>query len=190
MDDGIRCFIRHADGFGSQEAASFFAQMEDQSARLRESLRGISTAELEWQPAPGMNTIGMLLAHIAIGEVLWAQRALLGLEMDIQGVLGLARADDGMPLAPDGEPPAALRGRTLAEYEATLAKARACWRAAAAQLSDADLDREITLTRRDGQATMNLRWVLYHVLEHFAGHYGQILLLRHLRAGWARPSAR
>ncbi len=25
-----------------------------------------------------------------------------------------------------------------------------------------------------------MRWVLYHMLEHFSGHYGQILLLRHL----------
>jgi hypothetical protein len=24
-----------------------------------------------------------------------------------------------------------------------------------------------------------MRWVLYHMLEHFSGHYGQILLLRH-----------
>jgi hypothetical protein len=23
------------------------------------------------------------------------------------------------------------------------------------------------------------RWILYHLLEHQAGHYGQILLLRH-----------
>jgi hypothetical protein len=26
---------------------------------------------------------------------------------------------------------------------------------------------------------VTLRWTLYHMLEHLAGHYGQILLLRH-----------
>ena len=35
-------------------------------------------------------------------------------------------------------------------------------------------------TRASG-ATMilNRRWTLYHMLEHYAGHYGQILLLIH-----------
>ena len=35
-------------------------------------------------------------------------------------------------------------------------------------------------TRRNGTVEeINVRWVLYHMLEHFSGHYGQILLLRH-----------
>ena len=31
-----------------------------------------------------------------------------------------------------------------------------------------------------GQRIYAIRWYLYHILEHFSGHYGQILLLRHL----------
>jgi len=35
-------------------------------------------------------------------------------------------------------------------------------------------------TRCDGSnATYTVRWVLYHVLEHEAAHYGQIGLIRH-----------
>ena len=34
--------------------------------------------------------------------------------------------------------------------------------------------------RADGSfRNLNVRWILYHVLEHQAGHYGQMLLLRH-----------
>ena len=36
--------------------------------------------------------------------------------------------------------------------------------------------------RKDGtKRILNGRWIYYHVLEHFAGHYGQILLLKHMR---------
>ena len=54
-------------------------------------------------------------------------------------------------------------------------------------VTPADLDRTITRKRANGELrTVSVRWMLYHVLEHFAAHYGQILLLRHLhrsRAG-------
>jgi len=174
-------FIQLAHGFRSREAASFFAQMEDQSQRLREAVEGITLRELEWQAAPGMNTIGMLLAHLAVAEVLWAQVALLDMaEADTKPVLGIARADDGMPIAADGKHPAVLEGRTLAEYEVFLARARLCYRDAALKLTDADMDREVSVSRPGGKRTFNIRWAMYHVLEHFAGHFGQVLLLRHL----------
>ena len=43
------------------------------------------------------------------------------------------------------------------------------------------LARVVEVTLRDGRRMrFNVRWILHHLLEHFAGHYGQILLLRHL----------
>ena len=182
MSDSIQTFILPAEGFCSREAASSFSQLEDQSKRLLESVRGITSEELEWQPAPGMNTIGMLMAHFAIAEVLWTEKVLLGKkEVDTKAVIGLALHDDGIPLAPDGKPPALLKGKSLAEYEATLAKARAYYREAVSKLSDEDAGRQVTFTRFTGAScTVNIRWVMYHVLEHFAGHFGQVLLLRHL----------
>jgi pimeloyl-ACP methyl ester carboxylesterase len=48
-------------------------------------------------------------------------------------------------------------------------------------IADSDLEREITRTRPDGtQRVINVRWYFYHILEHYSGHYGQVLLLRHL----------
>ena len=54
-----KSLIHPSEGFRSREAASFIAQMDDQSRRLGEALQGISPQELEWQAAPGMNTVGI-----------------------------------------------------------------------------------------------------------------------------------
>jgi uncharacterized damage-inducible protein DinB len=191
MSTFTKSLIHPAEGFRSREAASFLAQMEDQSRRLGEALRGITTQELEWQPAPGMNTVGMLLAHIAVAEVAWAQLALRGIEkVETESVLGIGQDDDGMPLPEDASPPPSVKGKDLAYYEGLLSKARAYFKDGAAKVTEADLDREITRTRPDGTVrVINVRWGIYHVLEHFAGHFGQILLLRHLyRATVGAPS--
>jgi hypothetical protein len=64
----VRKVLEMPAGFRSKEAASCFAQLDDQSARLTEDTRQLTPEAIAWQPAPGMNTIGMLLAHIAIVE--------------------------------------------------------------------------------------------------------------------------
>ena len=182
MADQTNLLPRTATGYRSGEAGSFLLQMDDQSRRLFEAVRDLTPEELEWQPAPGMNTIGMLLAHLAIAEVFWTQAGVLAMsKFDVQPVLGLGEDDDGMPLEPDGPAPANLRGKRLPYFEDLLARARTYLKEAAEPLTDADLEREITRTRPDGsRRVVNVRWVLYHLLEHYSGHFGQVLLLRHL----------
>ena len=168
----------------------FVAQLDDQSRRLTLDTRGMTRSALEWQPAPGMNTMGMLLAHLAVVEVHWMQVGPLDrAQSDVTEVLGIGVDDDGLPLPPRGKPPAALRGKPLAFFDDLLARARAHTVRVAGGLTDADLDREVSRVRKTGQTRVfNLRWVFYHMLEHYAGHYGQILLLRHLhRATHAKP---
>ena len=174
-----RDFLEAPAGYRSREVALFVAQMDDQSRRLAEDTRSLTPAELEWQPALGMNTVGMLLAHIAIVEVFWVQ---VGLErpFDCTSLLGIGEWDDGLPLAAEGRPPETLRGKELDTFDDLLARARAHTKHSVADLTDADLDREVTRRKRDGtNESFNLRWVFYHMLEHLAGHYGQVLLLRH-----------
>lgn len=178
-----RFLIEAPAGFRSAAAGVFVAQLDDLSRRRGEAFHDVTAAELEWQLRPGMNTIGMLLAHMAIVEVVWMDIGPLGLaEPRVEGVLGLGRDDDGMPLPEGATSPALLRGKDLAWYEGLFTRARAHTKEVAAGLTDADLDRQLTRTRPDGsQRTFNLRWVLHHLVEHDAGHYGQALLLRHLR---------
>ena len=182
MAEVVQSLLRPAEGFRSREAASFYAQLEDQARILRESIQGMTPQELEWQPERGMNTIGMLLAHNAIVDVFWTQLAILGIvETDSMPALGISMDDDGMPLAPDAEGPANLKGKPLAYYEDLLARGRALVKEAWAKVSDADMDKQITRERPDGsKRVLSVRWAMYHILEHYAGHRGQVQLLRHL----------
>jgi hypothetical protein len=190
MTNPERYAIEPVAGFRSREAALFVAQLDDQSRRLTEDTGALTPAELEWQPAPGQNTIGMLLAHAAYWEVFWTRMALEGrpLPFEVRDVLGIDRADIGTPLPPDGRPPAGLAGRDAAYYHDLLARARAHTREIARGLTDADLERELARQRPDGtQNSIMVRWALYHMLEHLAGHHGQVNLMRHLqRAGAGR----
>jgi uncharacterized damage-inducible protein DinB len=182
MTQPVRRTIEPPAGFRSGEAALFVAQLDDQSRRLIEDTRALAPEALAWQPRPGQNSMGMLLAHVAYWEVFWDRYILEDqpLPFEVRDVLGLDRAEVGTPLPADGRPPAALAGRGIDFFHDLLARARAHTYAVARQLRDADLEREITRQRPDGsQTVITPRWALYHMLEHEAGHYGQILLLRH-----------
>ena len=172
--------LEAAHGMKSRQVALFLAQLDDQLENLTEDTRGATADELGWQPAPGMNTIGMLLAHIAKVEAGWIGAAARGLDFFQIEAVPVSWADTGMPLAASASPPAALVGKGLAFYDDLLARARGFTRECLATLTDADLEKRRSRIRRDGTPVdYNVGWALYHVLEHFAGHYGQILLLRH-----------
>ena len=160
---------------------SFLAQMDDQLAALKKQTAGLTPAQLHWQPRPGANTMGMLIAHIAIVEVWWIQVAPRNTpepewESRLRELLGIGLDDDGMPLREGALPPERLRGKTIDEYVALLDRARALTHAELKNWNDAELSGTYSFRNR-----LNTReWTLYHALEHFSGHYGQILLLKHL----------
>lgn len=175
-----RTVLTPSSGIASREVGWRKADLDDQLALLLEEIQGITPAELAWQMAPGMNTIGMLLAHLAIVEVFWVQIGLRGESEDIVQVLEVGMDADGIPIAGDAAPPAGLAGRDLAWYRDLLDRARVYLAANLCDRDDAWLDQERTRTRRNGNThTFDHRWVLYHLLEHFAAHSGQILLIRH-----------
>jgi hypothetical protein len=41
-------------------------------------------------------------------------------------------------------------------------------------------DRDLYKLYRVGKRDFSKMWTLYHVLEHFAAHFGQILMLKHM----------
>jgi len=163
-------------------AMAWLAHLDDQTKLLAKDLKGITPAELQWQMRPGMNTIGMLLAHLAIVEATWVRTAQ---ELEPYEILpklvGVGLMDDGMPLKAGGAPPRGLSGRDLKYYLNLIRRARAHTKRALRSFRDADLERSFVRTRRNGvRQRVTAGWILYHVAEHFSGHYGQILLLRHL----------
>ncbi|MEK7330861.1 MAG: DinB family protein, partial [Candidatus Eisenbacteria bacterium] len=169
-----------APGTTSRLAGLFLWQLDDQSRRLTEDTRGATPEELGWQQALGMNTIGMVLAHIAMVEIGWVEAGIRDRAWACDEVLQMNYKECGVPLAADGVPPPGLHGRELAFFDDLLARARAHTRAVVAPLTDANLERRFTQRKgTDREFEGNVGWTLYHILEHEAGHYGQINLLRH-----------
>jgi uncharacterized damage-inducible protein DinB len=169
-------------GFRSATVARFLWQMDEKRAKLLADTRGLDRAELQWQPAPGMNSIGMLLAHIGYAEAHLVQVGLLGEAVGhAQDVVGITEEEEGLPLAPGAPPSPALDGKELPFFDELLSRARARTHRVARTLGEEDLDRKVFRRRPDGtERVFNLAWVFYHLIEHEAGHHGQINLLRHL----------
>jgi len=167
-------------GYRSNEAGLYVLMLDDQTRRLREAIADVTPDELAWQPVPGQNTIGMLLVHLALVEVYWIQcgpggRTSDEADADYVRMLGITQDGDGMPLKADALPPAALVGKGLAYFDGLIDVARDHTKKVVREMTDADLERRFETPR----ARYTMRWVLYHILEHFSGHFGQILLLKH-----------
>lgn len=176
-------------GFRSREVAVKVAEIVAVHDLLRDAVQGLSAEQLGHQSAPGRNTLGMLIAHIAVAETHLGQVGLVGDPSGhVQDVLGIREDDDGLPLPVDGKPPAALEGRDLPFFLELLRRAEAHTRAACEPLTDEILAHEIVRPPRpDGtQRVFDRRWILLHMVEHAASHLGQI---RAVLAA-ARPSPR
>ena len=156
------------------------AQLDDQLRDLRETVGGLEVKHLEWQAEPGRNTIGMLLAHIAVAEVFWTQIAVAGLhgapagDDRMKAVIGITKDEDGMPLPPDGKHPATLSGMRLQDYLAMLDDARKATHATLTSWRDWDLEKSFEV----GEHLVTRAWTVYHILEHLTAHLGQIRLLK------------
>ena len=169
------------DAVANPRVASFAAQLEDQSRRLKADTEALEVRHLEWQPHRGVNTVGMLLAHLAVVDLWWlrvAPHQAPEPESDriFREVIGIGADDDGLPLAADGPHAATLAGKTFADYWSLMERARAAGHAELRRWKDSELGQTYQLRDR----IITREWTVYHVLEHFAGHYGQILLLKHL----------
>ncbi len=153
------------------------ASFDDQFSRLEETVAGLEVEHLEWQERPGRSTIGMLMAHLAVAQIGGLCVGCAGLPQDdfrrvVHERLGID-TDGVAPMARTH--PSSIKGRDLNGYLALLAGAKQATHEALKTWDDQTLDRTIS----DGGRTVSYRWILYHLLEHFASHFGQILSLLH-----------
>lgn len=179
MKDALLALDPSYDAATQSSIAYMAASLDDQLEKLKERVAGLTPAQLEFQTAPGFNTIGMLMAHNAIAEAFWILAAPVGMSAreDIDDTLfdaiGIRTADDGMPIPADGGHPESLKDWELPQYLAVLDRARAHTHSVLHTWTDASLD-DIHIVRG---VKKSRRWILYHILEHFIGHYGQVRLL-------------
>lgn len=159
------------------------AMLEGGGRLLRRHVEGLETADLEWQAEPGSNTIGMLLAHLAVVEAYWVHVVPGGIvgdalqDAEVRRRIGLGLFEDGLPLAPDGEHPAPLRGWSPERYLDLLTRTRDGALEVLRTWEDATLGETAAV---DGR-TVTRTWILHRLVEHQAWHGGQIAQIRGLR---------
>ena len=186
MPDITRPKILPAPGFKCSDAGTLFTMMEDHTHRLLDAIADITPEELEWQPAPRMNSAGMLLAHLAGAEVGWAMRGFLGyqasdIDLFIKQIEDLGFPDDGNGFQHGDGTPEYQKGNDLAFFVERMNHARAYWRDGAAKITDEQMGKEIRELVWDGTYRMYTpRWVMHHIHLHGPHHGGQIMLLRHM----------
>jgi uncharacterized damage-inducible protein DinB len=131
--------------------------------KIQVALEQLDEADLWWRPNPASNAIGNLLLHLAGNIRQWI-------------VGGVGRMPD--------------RRDRPAEFAATSQRSR---QELLGVLTDAVLEVDQVLARTDPAALHEMRAIqgrectvleaIYHVVEHFAMHTGQILYVAKLRSG-------
>ncbi len=144
-----------------EESRRFLAH--EYPAKMRLALKGFSQEDLWWRPNDASNSVGNLLLHLAGNVRQWV-------------VHGLGGADDVRDRASEF---AQEGGMTLEEVWAVLDASLADADAALAALDPATLLEPYAI---QGLDTTGLA-ALYHVVEHFSMHTGQILYLAKMRKG-------
>lgn len=182
MSTAVDLLLEPAEGCRSAEAARYLAELQEMHRKLVKAISDLSPEQLSWQAKPGMNTIGMLITHIAVSQANLSQIGLLGeAKGHVEDVVGIGPDDDGMPVPANGSPPAGLSGRDAGYFQDLLTRAQSHTEAAIRALGENGVDARFRRPAPGGgERTVNVRWVLSHMVEHLTEHRGQIQLLRAL----------
>jgi len=78
------------------------SRLTTNSQELSRRVRKMGIEQLQWQVRPGCNTIGMLLAHMAVTEAYWlsvvaSNGSPAGLDLKVRDIVGIGIDDDGIP---------------------------------------------------------------------------------------------
>lgn len=131
--------------------------------KIAVALRSFDEEDLWWRPNPASNSVGNLLVHLAGNVRQWVVHGLSGAPDQRERAAEFARRSG---LGPEEAFGVLMDSVRAADREL-------------ARLDPAILERPI---RIQGVDTTGLR-ALYHVVEHFSMHTGQILYIAKLRTG-------
>lgn len=143
-------------------ARSRYLLTEEYRTKLRKTLDVLPADALWWRANEQSNSVGNLLLHLAGNVRQWI-------------VSGVGGATDKRFRAGEFT---ANGGQSVDELWATLDAALGDADAVIAKLDDAALARRLTIQGRE----VSVLEAVYHVVEHFAMHVGQIILIAKLSA--------
>ena len=144
-----------------EESRRFLA--DEYPSKIRIALEGITDEDLWWRPNEACNSIGNLLLHLAGNVRQWI-------------VHGLGGAEDARRRADE------FAARGGVGVEEAMGALEASVRDAEDVLLALDPDELLVRRNIQGLETTGLA-ALYHVVEHFSMHTGQILYLAKVRRG-------
>lgn len=143
-------------------AKSRYLLTDEYRTKLRKTLDALPPDALWWRANEQSNSVGNLLLHLAGNVRQWI----------VSGVGGAAdKRFRACEFTANG-------GQTLDQLWATIDAAIADADAVIAKLDDAALARRLTIQGRE----VSVLDAVYHVVEHFALHLGQIILIAKLTA--------
>jgi uncharacterized damage-inducible protein DinB len=161
----VRRFIDPEPGFEG-EVAIWIATLEDARRQTKAAVAELTEAQLAWKPPGGGNSIGQLLRHIALVELDWVITDLCG-EKELPPGTPALLALDGPMAEPGPRPPA--------EFIAALDWCRSLTRERLKRFPKGEIEATRTYRGEGVIKVFNVRWILYHLLDHEAQHKGQIL---------------
>ena len=153
--------------------------------KLKQTVEGLTPDELLWQPAPESNHILWTVWHMARVSDRWANSTVLGGD-ELWARDGWAERL-GMPLERygRGETPEQVRdfpsvdiGLVFEYFDA----AHASLLAMIDGLEEADLERDVYAAYRD--ESLNIGWILRHILAEESQHLGQVAYIRGMIKGF------
>jgi len=134
--------------------ADYLQRLEDLQRRLHKEVRDLPAEAMDWSPGPEMNSVAVLLAHIA---------GLLheGIDIALGDRPGRVREQEFQTRG-------VLSAEMLRRLDAVIDYARGTL----PRLGLEDLDKE----RKDEDGTVTCGWALLHALEHAYLHLGHVQL--------------
>jgi uncharacterized damage-inducible protein DinB len=135
--------------------------LQERHNEILEALEGLPAEALDWTPGPDMNSISVLVVHLASAERYW---------------IGDVAAQD--PKERDRDAEFRVRGVEINILKKHLMGNLEYARNALNDFTIEDLQ-TTRVSARDGR-TFTVAWALLHALEHATLHLGQIQLTRQL----------
>jgi uncharacterized damage-inducible protein DinB len=130
--------------------------------KIENCLEVLSDEDVWWRPNEASNSIGNLLLHLDGSTRTW----ILGVAGGVPVSRDRQREFDERKQIPRGELISRLR-QTVAEADEVLVR----------------IDPEVLLERRQSPwEEVTVLWAVYHAVEHFAMHTGQIIMLAKMRS--------